>query len=85
MVSEDTTSKEFAEAVYMLQKELSLTHEDIFGGQQVVVRDGESHLVDLPGMNVKTFLTYLQLMKEYAEEQERHRKKQEMRQSFSGY
>lgn len=63
--------------MYYLQKELGLTYADIFGGKQVVWRDGRAEEVQVSGMNVFTFMAYIELMEMDAEEQKKQQEKAE--------
>jgi len=68
-------TEEYAKAVYYLQKELGLSHADIFGGKEVVLTDNGLEEVTTNGMNIFTFLAYIELMEMDAEEQERRQKR----------
>jgi len=68
-------TEEYAKAVYYLQKELGLSHADIFGGKEVVLTENGLEEVTTNGMNIFTFLAYIELMEMDAEEQERRQKR----------
>lgn len=68
-------TEEYAKAVYYLQKELGLSHADIFGGREVVWRDGRFEEVTTRGMNIFTFMAYVELMEMDAERQKREHQK----------
>jgi len=63
-------TEEYAKAVYYLEKELGLSHADIFGGRKVVLTDDGLEEVETSGMNVFTFMAYIELMEMDAERQE---------------
>lgn len=69
-------TEEFAQAVYYLEKELGLSHTDIFGGKKVILTEKGLEEVETTGMNVFTFMAYIELMEMDAEEQEERHERQ---------
>lgn len=67
-------TEEYAKAAYYLEKELGLSHSDIFGGKEVILTEDGLEEVETTGMNVFTFMAYIELMEMDAEEQEQQRK-----------
>lgn len=63
-----------------MQKELGISHEEIFGGRRRIYDRGGASVQDvaIPPMNVHTFLAYIDLMEMDREEQEKMKQKQEM-------
>lgn len=84
-VSSSAPQETYAEAAWYLQKEIGLTHNEIFGGKQVVRREsGILEEVHIPSMNAKTFMAYLDLMERDVQKKKRAEKKQKMQQKMRG-